>query len=226
MADRSVPVIAIDGPSGSGKGTIAGLVAARLGWWLLDSGALYRVVAAEALARAIPLDAEAALAAMATRLDIRLDGDRVLVDGRDVTLAIRAEEVSAASSQVAALPGVRAAILSLQRSMCRPPGLVADGRDMGTVVFPGAALKIYLDATVEVRAERRHKQLKNKGLSVSLRALLANLQERDARDKGRAVAPLEPAPDAVIIDSTHLSIDEVLEQILAEVVRRQLTDSA
>lgn len=225
-AESAVPVIAIDGPSGSGKGTIAGLVAGRLRWHLLDSGALYRVVAEEGLRLDIPLDDEERLAAMAAGLDIRFDGTRVLVDGRDLSLAIRSEAVSAASSQVAALPSVRTAILALQRRMRTPPGLVADGRDMGTVVFPGAELKIYLDATVEVRAERRYKQLKNKGLSVSLRALLANLEERDARDKGRAVAPLEPAPDAVIIDSTHLSIDEVLELILTEAARRKLATGA
>lgn len=224
-ADLVVPVIAIDGPSGSGKGTVAGLVAERLGWRLLDSGALYRVVAAEALRLGLPLDGEEALAAMAGGLDIRFDGGQVLVNGRDVSLDIRREEVSAASSRVAALPSVRTAILALQRGMRVSPGLVADGRDMGTVVFPEAPLKIYLDATVEVRAERRYKQLKNKGLSVSLRALLANLEERDARDKGRAVAPLEPAPDAVIIDSTNLSIDQVLELILSEAARRKLADS-
>jgi cytidylate kinase len=147
------------------------------------------------------------------------------VDGEDRSLLIRTEEVSAAASEVAVLPLVRAAILDLQRSMCQPPGLVADGRDMGTEVFPDAPLKIYLDASAEVRAERRYNQLKNKGLSVSLRALLANLQERDARDKGRAVSPLKPAPDAIVIDSTNMSIDEVLTQIHAEVHKRQLATS-
>jgi cytidylate kinase len=224
-AQSSPPVVTIDGPSGSGKGTIASLLAARLGWHLLDSGALYRIVAAEALERGIALDAEEELAAMASGLSIRFVDDRVDVDGVDRSLDIRTEEVSAASSQVAALPQVRAAILDLQRGMCQPPGLVADGRDMGTVVFPAAPLKVYLDASAEVRAERRYNQLKNKGLGVSLRALLANLQERDARDKGRAVSPLKPAQDAIVIDSTNMSIDEVLNRIHSEVLGRGLATS-
>jgi len=223
--ERPASVITIDGPSGSGKGTIAGLLAQRLGWHLLDSGALYRIVAAEALQRGIALEAEAQLAEMAAGLAIRFDGERVEVDGVDRSLLIRTEEVSAAASKVAALPAVRTAILDLQRSMCRPPGLVADGRDMGTVVFPAAALKIYLDASAEVRAERRYNQLKNKGLGVSLRALLANLQERDARDKGRAVSPLVPAEDAIVIDSSEMSIDEVLTRIHSEVLKRKLEAS-
>jgi cytidylate kinase len=221
----STPVVTIDGPSGSGKGTVSSLLAKRLGWHLLDSGALYRIVAAEALQRGIRVDDENSLAAMAATLSIRFAGDLVEVDGEDRSLLIRTEEVSAAASEVAVLPLVRAAILDLQRSMCQPPGLVADGRDMGTEVFPDAPLKIYLDASAEVRAERRYNQLKNKGLSVSLRALLANLQERDARDKGRAVSPLKPAPDAIVIDSTNMSIDEVLTQIHAEVHKRQLATS-
>ncbi len=217
-----VPVIAIDGPSGSGKGTIAELVASHLGWHLLDSGALYRIVAAVALTRQIPLDDETALAAMAAGLEIRFDGGAVLVDGEDLTGEIRTEPVSRAASQVAAIGAVRAAILEAQRAMRRPPGLVADGRDMGTVVFPDAELKIYLDASALVRAERRYNQLKNKGLSVNFRALLANLEDRDARDKERAVSPLVPAPDALIIDSTDLGIEEVLDRVLAEVRIRHL----
>jgi cytidylate kinase len=220
------PVITIDGPSGSGKGTIANLVAQTLGWHLLDSGALYRIVGAVALQRDIGLDDADGLAAMAGELDIRFSGERVEVDGADLSLTIRTEAVSAAASKVAALPAVRDAILATQRAMCQPPGLVADGRDMGTVVFPQAALKIYLDASAEVRAERRYNQLKNKGLSVSLRALLSSLQERDARDKGRAVSPLEPAEDALVIDSTDMSIDEVLNRILAEAAQRGLADNA
>ena len=222
----STPVIAIDGPSGSGKGTIAALLAERLGWHLLDSGALYRIVAARALAEGIELEDAASLALMASKLTIRFEADRVMVDGEDLTLRIRTEEVSAASSRVAALAPVRQAILQAQRAMCQPPGLVADGRDMGTVVFPEAALKIYLDASAEVRAERRYKQLKNKGLSVSLRALLEALQERDARDKERAVSPLEPAKDALVIDSTDMSIDEVLDRIHTEALDRGLARSA
>jgi cytidylate kinase len=215
-------VVAIDGPSGSGKGTIAARLAQALGWHLLDSGALYRIVAACALSRGIPLDDEASLARMATALEIRFEEERVLVDGTDVTETIRTEPVSAAASEVAALGAVRAAILDLQRSMRAPPGLVADGRDMGTVVFPDAPLKVYLDASAQVRAERRYKQLKNKGLSVSFRALLANLVERDARDRERAVSPLVPAQDALIIDSTDLGIEEVLNQVLTEVRDRHL----
>jgi len=217
-----VPVIAIDGPSGSGKGTIAALVAERLGWHLLDSGALYRIVAAVALARSIPLADQDALAAMAGGLEIRFRDGTVVVDGDDLTEEIRTEPVGQAASEVAALGAVRAAILAAQRAMRRPPGLVADGRDMGTVVFPDAELKIYLDASARVRAERRYNQLKNKGLSVNFRALLANLEERDARDKERAVSPLVPAPDALIIDSTDLGIEAVLETVLTEARNRHL----
>ncbi len=220
---RTVPVLTIDGPSGSGKGTIAALLAERLGWTLLDSGALYRIVAAVALDRGMDLDDAAGLAAMAAGLDIRFEDDRVLVDGTDLTEVIRTEPVSRASSQVSVHGPVREAILDLQRSMRKPPGLVADGRDMGTVVFQDAELKIYLDASAEIRAERRYNQLKNKGLDVNFRALLANLEERDARDKARAVSPLVPAEDALIIDSTNLSIEEVLEKVLSEVEARQLT---
>jgi cytidylate kinase len=215
-AGAPAPVIAIDGPSGSGKGTVASLLADRLGWRLLDSGALYRIVAASALDRDIPLDDPTELAAMALGLDIVFEADRVVVDGDDLSLLIRTEEVSEAASRVAVLQPVRDAILDLQRALRRPPGLVADGRDMGTVVFPDAALKVFLDATAEVRAERRYNQLKNKGLSVSLAALLANIRERDARDRGRAVAPLRPAGNAVIIDSTNMSVDGVLARVLEE----------
>jgi CMP/dCMP kinase len=221
-AARPVPVIAIDGPSGSGKGTIASLLADRLGWHLLDSGALYRIVAACALDRGIPLDDPTELAAMALGLDIVFDGDRVIVDGDDLSLTIRSEEVSQGASRVAVLQPVRDAILDLQRALRRPPGLVADGRDMGTVVFPDAPLKVFLDATAEVRAERRYNQLKNKGLSVSLAALLANIRERDARDRGRAVAPLRPAEGAVLIDSTNMPVDDVLARVLEEARARGL----
>ena len=166
-------------------------------------------------------DAET-LAEMASKLEIRFEGDRVLVDGRDMADVIRTEPVSRAASQVAALTPVREAILDLQRSMRRPPGLVADGRDMGTVVVADAPLKIFLDASARIRAERRYNQLKNKGLDVNFRALLANLEERDARDRERAVSPLVPAPDALIIDSTDLTIEEVLERVLSEVESRHL----
>jgi cytidylate kinase len=217
-------VITVDGPSGSGKGTLAGLLAERLGWHLLDSGALYRIVGAQAIARGLPLDDEAAIAGMAAGLDIRFEDDRVLVDGEDLTRTIRTEAVSSAASQVAALEGVRQAIFDLQRAMRRAPGLVADGRDMGTVVFPEADLKVYLEASPEVRAERRYNQLKNKGLSVTFRALLASIRERDERDMRRAVSPLRPAQDAILVDSTELTIEEVLDRVLAEARTRGLAN--
>jgi cytidylate kinase len=216
------PVITVDGPSGSGKGTLAGLLAERLGWHLLDSGALYRIVGAQAVARGLALDDEAVIAEMAAGLDIRFEDDRVLVDGEDLTRAIRTEAVSSAASQVAALERVRQAIFDLQRAMRRAPGLVADGRDMGTVVFPEAELKVYLEASPEVRAQRRYNQLKNKGLSVNLRALLASIRERDERDTRRAVSPLRPAQDAILVDSTELTIEEVLDRVLAEAEKRGL----
>lgn len=221
-ADLKAPVVAIDGPSGSGKGTIASMLAERLGWHLLDSGALYRVIGAMALARKVALDDETALSRLAGALDIRFEGSAVWVDGEDLAELIRTEPVGVAASKVAAFGQVRDAILHLQQRMRQPPGLVADGRDMGTVVFKDAPLKIYLDASAEVRAERRYNQLKNKGLSVSLRALLADLMDRDERDKGRAVSPLAPARDALIIDSTGLSIEEVLEKVLNAVRDRHL----
>lgn len=214
VAVSPAPVIAIDGPSGSGKGTVAAAVAERLGWRLLDSGALYRVVADAALRRGVALDDAAALALLATDIEIRFAGEAVMVDGVDRALAIRTEDVSAAASKVAALEPVRAAMLDLQRAQRLFPGLVADGRDMGTVVFPDAALKVFLDASLEARAERRYIQLKNKGLAVSVSDLLATLEERDRRDRGRAVAPLRPAEDAVLIDSTALTVDAVVARVL------------
>ncbi|MCZ6618450.1 MAG: (d)CMP kinase [Gammaproteobacteria bacterium] len=223
MSDN-VPVIAIDGPSGSGKGTLASALAERLGWHLLDSGALYRIVAAVAIARGITLDHESELAAMAEGLDISFKEQKVIVDGEDLTDLIRTEGATSLSSEVAALAGVRAAILTMQREMRRVPGLVADGRDMGTVVFPSAELKIFLDADAETRAQRRYNQLKNKGLSVNLPALLDAIKKRDERDIRRAVSPLKAAGDAIIIDSTAMTIVEVVAEVYAEVVARRLAE--
>jgi cytidylate kinase len=220
--DPLAPVVTIDGPGGSGKGTLSSLVAAKLGWHLLDSGALYRIVAVSAQSQALDLADENALVAMVADLQIAFIGDKVDVNGSDLSDIIRTEETGVAASQVAALPGVRDAILALQKSFQRAPGLVADGRDMGTVVFPHSKAKIFLDASAEARADRRYKQLKNKGLSVNLRDLLEQIQERDARDRGRAVAPLKPAADALIIDSTQMSIEEVLETIMTEVSKGYL----
>ena len=208
------PVIAIDGPAGSGKGTVAKGVASRLGWGLLDSGALYRVVALTAVRRGMDLSDAPALAAMATHLRIAFTDAKVLVDGADATNAIRAPEIDAPASKVAALPAVRTALLDVQRGFRRPPGLVADGRDMGTVVFPDAALKIFLDATPEVRAERRLRQQRERGDDAIRSATLEAMRQRDQRDRQRSVAPLVPAADAVVIDSTTLSADVVIERVL------------
>lgn len=216
------PVIAIDGPSGSGKGTVAKAVATRLGWGLLDSGALYRVIALTAKRRGIHLADEAALAALAGGLRIAFAGDAVRVDGADLTDAIRALAVDAPASQVAALPAVRSALLDVQRAFRRPPGLVADGRDMGTVVFADAALKIFLTASAEARAERRLKQLRVRehlrtGASPAegLGTLRSAMRQRDERDRRRAVAPLAPAADAVVIDATATAAAAVIEKVLA-----------
>jgi CMP/dCMP kinase len=208
------PVIAIDGPSGSGKGTIAAMVAERLGWHLLDSGALYRVVAVVAMDQGIDLDDGAALAAAARATDIRFEDGRVRVNGADRSADIRTEAAGESASRVAALQAVRDAVLELQRAQRRPPGLVADGRDMGTVVFADAPLKIFLDASVEERAGRRHQQLLQQGDPVSREAGLEALRERDRRDRTRAVAPLRPAADAIIIDSSQLPIPVVLQRVL------------
>ena len=221
-AAAPVPVIAVDGPSGSGKGTLARALAGRLGWHLLDSGALYRIVGAMSVRRGVDFADEAAVAALAADLDIRFAGEQVLVEDLDLTDEIRTEDAGVNASKVARLPAVRAAVLDLQRSFRTPPGLVADGRDMGTVVFTDAGLKIFLDASAEERAQRRYKQLKNKGLSVSLPGLLAQIQDRDARDRGRAVAPLKPADDAIVVDSTSMSIEAVLELVLTEAQNRGL----
>ncbi len=218
---KQAPVLAIDGPSGSGKGTIAALVAGELGWHLLDSGALYRLVGLGALNHGIALDDAAGLAAYARTLDVRFELDpgateaRVLLEGEEVGDRIRTEDVGMAASKVAAIPAVREALLQRQRDFRRPPGLVADGRDMGTVVFPDAELKIFLTASVEKRAERRYKQLIQKGIDANLADLLTEIAERDARDTSRAVAPLKPAEDAVILDTSGMTIAEVRDRVLA-----------
>lgn len=227
---RDAPVIAVDGPSGSGKGTLAVRLARALGWHLLDSGALYRIVAWSAVAQVVPLDDGDALAALARRLRIRFDVEAddsvtVRVDGHDVSRAIRDETVSVAASRVAAIPQLRVALLDTQHEFRRAPGLVADGRDMGTVVFADAPLKVFLDASAEERAQRRYKQLKDKDLGVSLRALLESIRERDERDRSRAVSPLRPASDAVIIDSSSLSIDAVFERVWQLAVERGLASA-
>ena len=209
-----VPVIAVDGPAASGKGTVAAGVARALGFHLLDSGSLYRLVALKALQAGARLDDPAALARIAAHLDVAFRDGTVLLDGRDATEPIREEAVGAAASQVAVHPAVRAALLGRQRSFRRAPGLVADGRDMGTVVFPDAALKVFVSASVEERARRRHKQLIEKGISVTMPSLLRELRERDARDAGRAAAPLKPAADAVLLDTTNMTIDAAIAFVL------------
>jgi len=208
------PVIAVDGPAASGKGTVAAGVARALGFHLLDSGSLYRLIALAAIRNGVATDDEPALAAIARSLDASFDGGRVMLDGADVTDAIRGEDASAAASRVAVHPAVRAALLERQRAFRRPPGLVADGRDMGTVVFPDALVKVYVTASAEERARRRHKQLIEKGISVRLESLLRDIRERDARDAGRAAAPLTVAPDAEILDTTNMTIDAAIGFVL------------
>ena len=218
----NTPIITIDGPSGSGKGTVAALLAARLGWNLLDSGALYRLLAFAAGNHGIDLTNEEGLKALAAHLDVQFVGKRIILEGEEVTDAIRNEQVGAGASMVASLPAVRDALLQRQRAFREAPGLIADGRDMGTVVFPDAPLKIYLTASAEERARRRYLQLKDKVEGVSLPSLLKEIQARDERDMQRAVAPLKPAIDAIQLDSTELSIEQVLDSILSEAAKRDL----
>jgi len=227
MSQASVPVVTIDGPSSSGKGTISRLVAARIGWHLLDSGALYRLVALGGLLKSLdPDDVEEHVAvARSMRVEFGSVGageERVMLDGKDVTQKIRNEQAGAGASRVAAWPAVRAALTDRQRSFAQPPGLVADGRDMGTVIFPGAQMKVFLTASAEERAQRRHKQLIGKGSAASLAALSREIAERDLRDSTRQVAPLKPAPDAHILDSTGLSIEAVVERVISLGRERQL----
>jgi cytidylate kinase len=224
----SAPVITIDGPSGSGKGTVAGILAKRLGWNLLDSGALYRLLAFAAGNHGVALDNEALLEKLAAHLDVQFVGAtdgkpaRIILEGDEVTHAIRSEAVAAGASKVAALPAVRDALLQRQRAFQELPGLVADGRDMGTVVFPDAPLKVFLTASAEERARRRYLQLKAKGDDVSLSGLLDEIRARDERDTQRAIAPLKPAADAIQLDSTELSIEQVLERIMSEIALRDI----
>ncbi|MBM3392153.1 MAG: bifunctional 3-phosphoshikimate 1-carboxyvinyltransferase/cytidylate kinase [Betaproteobacteria bacterium] len=219
------PVIAIDGPSASGKGTVAALVAERLGFHYLDSGALYRLVALAAIRAGVSLEDGAALARIAETLPARFEGGRILLDGTDATEAIRSEACSAGSSKVAAFPAVRAALLDRQRAYRQAPGLVAEGRDMGSVVFPGAALKVFLTATAEARADRRYKQLIDKGMSVSIDTLLQDLRERDARDSARAVAPLQKCADAELLDTTAMTVAEAVAWVV-ERARQGLPQTA
>ncbi len=209
-----IPIIAIDGPSASGKGTIAERVAEKLGFHVLDSGALYRLTALFAMRQGVSLADEAAVAALAASLPAEFRQGEVWLAGENVGQAIRAEEVGEGASKVAALLAVREALLARQRAYAQAPGLVADGRDMGTIVFPEAGTKIFLTASPEARAERRYKQLIEKGNSANLSALVRDMRARDERDTQRAVAPLKPAPDAQVLDSTAMNIDQVVEAVL------------
>lgn len=216
----AVHVVTIDGPSGSGKGTIAALLARELGWAFLDSGALYRLTALAALNQGVDFADTAALAVVATTLDVQFlpaeDGLVILLAGERVGDSLRTEEVGAMASRVAALPAVRAALLQRQRDFARHPGLVADGRDMGTVVFPDATVKVFLTASAEERAKRRFEQLHRKGINASFDRLLADIQARDERDSQRTVAPLKPADDAIILDSTQMTIQEVFAAVMVQ----------
>lgn len=210
----NIPVIAIDGPTASGKGTVAHKVADRLGFHYLDSGALYRLTALTAIRRDTPLNDEHALAKLAEHLPAHFSGGEILLANENVTQAIRAEEVGNMASKIAAFPTVRQALFALQLGFRKPPGLVADGRDMGTVIFPHAQLKVFLTASVEARAQRRYKQLIDKGFSANMEDLLSDLQARDDRDTHRAIAPLVPAEGAHILDTSNMTADEAIEEVL------------
>ncbi|MGA0936946.1 MAG: (d)CMP kinase [Sedimenticolaceae bacterium] len=210
----AVPVITVDGPSGAGKGTVAKLLAERLKFKILDSGALYRLTGLLVNRAGNGFDNEIEAAELASSMQVEFTVDGVILNGEDVSLAIRTESAGNDASKVAAMPAVRAALLDWQKAFAKMPGLIADGRDMGTTVFPQAPLKIFLTASAEERAQRRHKQLNEKGISSNIAALAVEIAERDERDRTRATSPLVPADDAIVIDSTSLSIDEVVQQIL------------
>ena len=207
-----IPVVAIDGPSGVGKGTLAQYLTCKTGFHLLDSGAIYRALAYGAVANQLALDDVTALTALATHLPVEFKATSIIYDGVDVTSKVRTEEVAAVASTVAAIPEVRAALMMRQKAFAESPGLIADGRDMGTVVFPNAPVKLYLTASAEVRAERRVKQLKNQGVDANIARITQDIKERDDRDANRKTAPLKPADDAIIIDTSDLNIQEVCQK--------------